>query len=111
MGFGSAVDMISVEVDRRAADTRERRRHGEADAGHGRRGEDPVESFGALPHLGDHRPVNTHHRDEPEPMRVDRVNLRDLSNLVQNPQFSEGRALAALYLVRDLLTQRGEFAS
>ncbi|PZQ94310.1 MAG: ADP compounds hydrolase NudE, partial [Flavobacterium psychrophilum] len=25
-------------------------------------------------------------------------------------QFSEGRALAALYLVRDLLTQRGEFS-
>ncbi|CDZ94883.1 ADP compounds hydrolase NudE [Pseudomonas saudiphocaensis] len=48
--------------------------------------------------------------DEPEPMRVDRVDLRELSNLIQNPQFSEGRALAALYLVRDLLTQRGEFS-
>jgi ADP-ribose diphosphatase len=47
--------------------------------------------------------------DEPEPMRVDRVNLRELSSLVQHPQFSEGRALAALYLVRDLLTQRGDF--
>jgi len=47
--------------------------------------------------------------DEPEPMRVDRVNLRELSQLVQNEQFSEGRALAALYLVRDLLTQRGAF--
>jgi len=47
--------------------------------------------------------------DEPEPMRVDKVNLRELSNLVQNPQFSEGRALAALYLARDLLTQRGVF--
>ena len=47
--------------------------------------------------------------DEPEPMRVDRVNLRELSMLVQNEQFSEGRALAALYLVRDLLTQRGAF--
>ena len=42
-------------------------------------------------------------------MRVDRVNLRELSSLVLNPQFSEGRALAALYLVRDLLTQRGVF--
>lgn len=47
--------------------------------------------------------------DEPEPLRVDRVNLRQLSNLMQHPQFSEGRALAALYLVRDLLSQRGEF--
>ena len=48
--------------------------------------------------------------DEPEPMRVDRVDLRELSSLIQNPQFSEGRALAALYLVRDLLSQRGEFS-
>jgi ADP-ribose diphosphatase len=48
--------------------------------------------------------------DEPEPMRVERVNLGELSSLVQHPQFSEGRALAALYLVRDLLTQRGEFS-
>jgi len=49
--------------------------------------------------------------DEPEPMRVDRVNLRELSALAQNPQFTEGRALAALYLARDLLTQRGAFQS
>ena len=49
--------------------------------------------------------------DEPEPMRVDRVNLRELSALAQNEQFSEGRALAALYLVRDLLTQRGAFTA
>ncbi|MBC9252603.1 ADP compounds hydrolase NudE [Pseudomonas alcaligenes] len=48
--------------------------------------------------------------DEPEPLRVDKVNLRELSSLVQHPQFSEGRALAALYLVRDLLSQRGEFS-
>jgi ADP-ribose diphosphatase len=47
--------------------------------------------------------------DEPEPMRVDKANLRDLSSLIQHPQFTEGRALAALYLARDLLTQRGEF--
>lgn len=46
--------------------------------------------------------------DEPEPLRVDRVNLYELSALVEHPQFSEGRALAALYLVRDLLQQRGE---
>jgi ADP-ribose diphosphatase len=47
--------------------------------------------------------------DEPEPLRVDKVSLRELSALAQHPQFTEGRALAALYLVRDLLTQRGEF--
>lgn len=47
--------------------------------------------------------------DEPEPMRVDKVNLRELSSLIEHPQFSEGRALAALYLVRDVLTQRGLF--
>ena len=48
--------------------------------------------------------------DEPEPMRVERVNLRDLAGLAQHPQFSEGRALAALYLARDLLIQRGVFS-
>lgn len=48
--------------------------------------------------------------DEPEPMAVSRVSLRDISGLLQHPQFSEGRALAALYLTRDLLQQRGEFS-
>ena len=47
--------------------------------------------------------------DEPEPMGVDKINLRELSGLAQNPRFTEGRALAALYLARDLLTQRGVF--
>ncbi|WP_068827492.1 ADP compounds hydrolase NudE [Pseudomonas sp. BMS12] len=47
--------------------------------------------------------------DEPEPLRVDKVNLHEISALIQHPQFTEGRALAALYLVRDLLSQRGEF--
>lgn len=49
--------------------------------------------------------------DEPEPMRVEWVNLRELSQLAQNEKFSEGRALAALYLVRDLLIQRGAFTA
>lgn len=48
--------------------------------------------------------------DEPEPLRVDRVNLRELSELARNADFTEGRALAALYLVRDLLAQRGAFS-
>ncbi len=47
--------------------------------------------------------------DEPEPLGLERVNLRELSELAHNPRFSEGRALAALYLVRDLLIKRGEF--
>ena len=47
--------------------------------------------------------------DEPEPLRVDRVDLGELSALVEHPQFSEGRSLGALYLVRDLVIQRGEF--
>ena len=47
--------------------------------------------------------------DEPEPMRVERISLRELSSLARHEQFSEGRALAALYLVRDLLAQRGEY--
>ena len=47
--------------------------------------------------------------DEPEPIRVERLNLREISSLALSDNFSEGRALAALYLVRDLLTQRGEY--
>lgn len=48
--------------------------------------------------------------DEPEPMRVDSVDINDLYGLSQQPDFDEGRALAALYLARDLLAQRGELA-
>jgi ADP-ribose diphosphatase len=47
--------------------------------------------------------------DEPEEINVSRISLRELSQLALSESFSEGRALAALYLVRDLLTQRGEF--
>ncbi|HKM36430.1 MAG TPA: ADP compounds hydrolase NudE [Thiopseudomonas sp.] len=47
--------------------------------------------------------------DEPELMRVDTVSLRNLVGLLEHPQFTEGRALAAMYVVRDLLQQRGEF--
>lgn len=48
--------------------------------------------------------------DEPEPIRVDSVDLFALSELAARDDFSEGRALAALYLVRDLLEQRGELS-
>ncbi|MNY61035.1 ADP compounds hydrolase NudE [compost metagenome] len=47
--------------------------------------------------------------DEPEAIRVERFSLRDISRLALSENFSEGRALAAMYLVRDLLTQRGDF--
>lgn len=47
--------------------------------------------------------------DEPETIRVERFSLRDISRLALSENFSEGRALAAMYLVRDLLTQRGEY--
>ncbi|AYN92919.1 MULTISPECIES: ADP compounds hydrolase NudE [Pseudomonas] len=49
--------------------------------------------------------------DEPEPIEVDKISLRELFSLMDNPRFTEGRALAALYLVRDLLIQRGEFVA
>lgn len=45
--------------------------------------------------------------DEPEPMGVRTHALDDLLSLVRDPEFSEGRALAAMYLVRDLL-DKGE---
>ncbi|MCL4128399.1 UNVERIFIED_CONTAM: hypothetical protein GTU68_008808, partial [Idotea baltica] len=47
--------------------------------------------------------------DEPEPIKLDKINLNELVLLANKTGFSEGRALAALYLVRDLLTQRGLF--
>jgi len=45
--------------------------------------------------------------DEPEPLEVSQVDLHALAELAQHPHFSEGRALAALYLARDLLISRG----
>lgn len=47
--------------------------------------------------------------DEPEPLGVRSHPLDDLLALARDPEFSEGRALAALYLVRDLLAA-GELA-
>lgn len=47
--------------------------------------------------------------DEPEPMGQQPINLKDLAQLAAHPQFSEGRALAALYLARDVLSQRGQW--
>lgn len=48
--------------------------------------------------------------DEPEPLRLEQVSLHQLAQLIQNDQFTEGRALAALYLARDLLIHRGLFS-
>lgn len=44
--------------------------------------------------------------DEPEPMPVRSHPLGDLLGLMREPGFSEGRALAAMYLVRDILQER-----
>ncbi|SUU38169.1 ADP-ribose diphosphatase NudE [Actinobacillus seminis] len=41
--------------------------------------------------------------DEPEPLQVVRYPLRDLDDLLQNPDFSEARNLVALYALRDYL--------
>src|SRR5690606_37772559 len=43
--------------------------------------------------------------DEPEPLEVVPWSLRDLNSLVARDDFTEGRSLAALYLVRDLLAR------
>lgn len=48
--------------------------------------------------------------DEPEPLIVSKINLNELHELSTNPAFTESRALAALYIVRDLLISRGEFS-
>lgn len=44
--------------------------------------------------------------DEPEPLKVTKANINHLFALSQKKNFSEGRAIAALYIVRDLLTCR-----
>lgn len=46
--------------------------------------------------------------DEPRPLRVDKVNLRELSALAQHPHHRGSRPGRSVS-VRDLLTQRGEF--
>ncbi|WP_263081294.1 ADP compounds hydrolase NudE [Endozoicomonas sp. Mp262] len=43
--------------------------------------------------------------DEPEPLIVEEHSFDQLLELNERPDFSEGRALAALYLVRDQLQQ------
>ncbi len=44
--------------------------------------------------------------DEPEPIEVVPWQLSRLSELAYHDEFSEARSMAALFLVRDLLTQR-----
>ena len=41
--------------------------------------------------------------DEPEPLEVVEVRISELDELIQREEFSEGRSLLALYMVRDLL--------
>jgi len=42
--------------------------------------------------------------DEPEPLTVILHDLNNLMDLVNNPNFTEGRALAALFIAREVLT-------
>ncbi|TNE81446.1 MAG: ADP compounds hydrolase NudE [Gammaproteobacteria bacterium] len=46
--------------------------------------------------------------DEPEPLEVVPWAIRDLPALMARQDFSEGRSVAALYLVRDLLAERDQ---
>lgn len=48
--------------------------------------------------------------DEPETISVSSGSLANLLELSLNPKFSEGRAIAALYIVRDILVNRGVFS-
>lgn len=48
--------------------------------------------------------------DEPEAIEVEKASIKNLLPLTKNPQFTEGRAIAALYIVRDLLITRGELS-
>ena len=41
--------------------------------------------------------------DEPEPLEVVKWPLADIDNLVMNPEFTEGRAIAGLYLARHFI--------
>jgi len=43
--------------------------------------------------------------DEPEPLEVVKWPLSDIDNLVANPEFTEGRAIAGLYLARHFVQQ------
>jgi len=43
--------------------------------------------------------------DEPEPLEVVKWPLSDIDNLVANPEFTEGRAIAGLYLARHFIQQ------
>lgn len=47
--------------------------------------------------------------DEPEPLDLHSIHLGALRTLVAHPKCTEGRALAALYIVRDLLIEQGRF--
>ncbi|MEM5528008.1 ADP compounds hydrolase NudE [Gammaproteobacteria bacterium AS21] len=44
--------------------------------------------------------------DEPEPLELVKWPLADIDNLAMNPEFTEGRAIAGLYLARAFLAQQ-----
>ncbi|HEY7773969.1 MAG TPA: ADP compounds hydrolase NudE [Marinagarivorans sp.] len=45
--------------------------------------------------------------DEPEPLGVEIYDLREITDLVARADVTEARTIAALYMVRDLLSARG----
>jgi ADP-ribose diphosphatase len=44
--------------------------------------------------------------DEPEPIEVIEHPLEDIDSLIASEDFTEARALAALYMARDIVRQR-----
>lgn len=44
--------------------------------------------------------------DEPEPLELVKWPLEDIDHIVEQPDFTEARSIAALYLVKDLLNRR-----
>ncbi|MGB1236614.1 MAG: ADP compounds hydrolase NudE [Pseudomonadales bacterium] len=46
--------------------------------------------------------------DEPEPLEVVKWPLQDIDNLALHPEFTEGRAIAALYMARHFISENKE---
>ena len=44
--------------------------------------------------------------DEPEPLQTFVCDLNEIDTLLQNPDLTESRSIAALYMVRDIIRQR-----
>ena len=44
--------------------------------------------------------------DEPEPLEIVECNINDINRLLTNPELTEARSIAALYMVRDILNKK-----